>query len=62
MRKKFQDKKKRIKIMIEKLLNLETRSWQGFAGGGQLSNRYKQGSFCTQKEEYMYNFYEPKLE
>ena len=53
--------KKRKKIMIEKLLNLETHSGQGFSCGQALS-RYKKGSFSTKKEEYMFNFYEPKLE
>ena len=48
--------------MTKEITIAETRSGQGFAGGGQLSNRYKQGSFCTQKEEYMSNFYEPKIE
>ena len=48
--------------MIEKLLHLETHSGQGFFGGGQALSRYKKGSFSTKKEEYMFNFYEPKLE
>ena len=52
---------KRYKNRTERIKNSETHSGQGFSCGQALS-RYKKGSFSTKKEEYMYNFYEPKLE
>ena len=47
--------------MIEKLLNPETLSEQGFAGGGQTLSSIEKGLFYNRNNCYLF-FYKPKIE